>query len=217
MTPWKCILDLCTRSRWVISFTRRSLYPRYPFDRRLGGPQSRSGRCGKQNNHFPLWRSSVSALYCANIEVGVHWPVYLVEKQAIPTPVHTWHPNIIHYPNIRKNSTHHNISDCVKSCVRSSACYLLHARVRITHSVWRRAMGWMTEVRFPSGGRFLFSTASKPALWPTQPHIQCVPEPLFSGVKRSGRETDHSPIQRRGQQYWRCTSTPTRLHSIVLN
>jgi hypothetical protein len=29
--------------RWVISFTPRPLYPRYPLDRRLGGPQSRFG------------------------------------------------------------------------------------------------------------------------------------------------------------------------------
>jgi hypothetical protein len=43
------ILDLGTRWRWVVSFTPRPLYPQgkspcYPLDRRLGGPQSRSGR-----------------------------------------------------------------------------------------------------------------------------------------------------------------------------
>jgi hypothetical protein len=42
------ILDLGTRWRWVVSFTPRTLYPQgksswYPLDRRLGGPQSRSG------------------------------------------------------------------------------------------------------------------------------------------------------------------------------
>jgi hypothetical protein len=37
------ILDLGTRWRWVVSFTYRN--PRYPPDRRLGGPQSRS-ECG---------------------------------------------------------------------------------------------------------------------------------------------------------------------------
>jgi hypothetical protein len=39
------ILDLVTRWRWVVSFT-----PRYSLDRRLGGPQSRSGRCGEVKN-----------------------------------------------------------------------------------------------------------------------------------------------------------------------
>jgi hypothetical protein len=39
------ILDLGTRRRWVASFAPRPLYPRYPLDRRLGGPQSRSGGC----------------------------------------------------------------------------------------------------------------------------------------------------------------------------
>jgi hypothetical protein len=45
-------LDLSTSWRWVVNFTPRPLYPqgkgpRYPLDRRLGGPQSRSGRFGE--------------------------------------------------------------------------------------------------------------------------------------------------------------------------
>jgi len=47
-------IDLGTRWMWAVSFTPRSLHPqgnssRYPLDRRLGGPQSRSGRvCSKK-------------------------------------------------------------------------------------------------------------------------------------------------------------------------
>jgi hypothetical protein len=49
------ILDLGTRWRWVVSFMPRPLYPRgkspwYPLDRRLGGPQSRSGRDGEKHS-----------------------------------------------------------------------------------------------------------------------------------------------------------------------
>jgi hypothetical protein len=45
------ILVLGSRWWWVVSFTPRPLYsrgksPRYPLDRRLGGPQNRSGLCG---------------------------------------------------------------------------------------------------------------------------------------------------------------------------
>jgi hypothetical protein len=45
-------LDLGTSCRWVVSFTPLPLYPcgkspRYSLDRRLGGPQNRSGRHGK--------------------------------------------------------------------------------------------------------------------------------------------------------------------------
>jgi hypothetical protein len=58
MGEWKyssTILDLGTRCRWVFSFTLRLLYPRgsrprYPLARRLGGPQSRSGRRGEEKN-----------------------------------------------------------------------------------------------------------------------------------------------------------------------
>jgi hypothetical protein len=32
----------------MVSFTSRPLYPRYPSDRRMGGPQSRSGRDGEE-------------------------------------------------------------------------------------------------------------------------------------------------------------------------
>jgi hypothetical protein len=43
---------------WVVNITPRPLYPRgksprYPFDRRLGGPQNRSGRRGEDKNLVP--------------------------------------------------------------------------------------------------------------------------------------------------------------------
>jgi hypothetical protein len=40
---------------------------------------------------------------------------------------------------------------------------------------------------------FFFSTASRPALRPTKPSIQWVPEALHRQVKRPGREAYHSP------------------------
>jgi hypothetical protein len=47
------ILDLGTSWRWMVSFTPRPLYPlgkspRYPLDRRLDGPHSRSVRRGEE-------------------------------------------------------------------------------------------------------------------------------------------------------------------------
>jgi hypothetical protein len=52
------ILDFNTRLRWVVSFTPRPLYSQgkntwYPLDRRLGGPQSRSGLGGEEINSKP--------------------------------------------------------------------------------------------------------------------------------------------------------------------
>jgi hypothetical protein len=55
------IRDLGTIWMWVISFTPRPLYPQekslwYASDRRLSGPQSRSGRGGEEKNSQPLPR-----------------------------------------------------------------------------------------------------------------------------------------------------------------
>jgi hypothetical protein len=57
---------------------------------------------------------------------------------------------------------------------------------------------------------FLFSTASRPALGPTQPPIQWVPGALSPGVKRQEREADHSPpISAEVKKMWIYTSTPS--------
>jgi hypothetical protein len=51
-----------------------------------------------------------------------------------------------------------------------------------------------SRVRFLAGiGIFLFITASRMALGPTQPPIQWVPGALSLGIKRPGYEADHSP------------------------
>jgi hypothetical protein len=42
-------------------------------------------------------------------------------------------------------------------------------------------------------GIFLFTTAFRTALGPTQPPIQWIPGAFSLGVKRPGREADHSP------------------------
>jgi hypothetical protein len=66
---------------------------------------------------------------------------------------------------------------------------------------------------------FLFTTASRTALGPTQPPIQCVTGALSLGVKRPGRESDHSPPSSdEVKNAWSYTSTPTiRLHGVVLS
>jgi hypothetical protein len=66
---------------------------------------------------------------------------------------------------------------------------------------------------------FLFTTASRPALGPTQPPTQWVPGALSLGVKRSGREDEHSPPSCAGDKNpWSYTSTPPMyLHGVVFS
>jgi hypothetical protein len=55
---------------------------------------------------------------------------------------------------------------------------------------------------------FLFTTASRTALEPTQPPIQWVPGTLSLGIKRPGREADHSPpSSAEVKNAWSYTST----------
>jgi hypothetical protein len=63
-------------------------------------------------------------------------------------------------------------------------------------------------------GIFLFTTASRTALEPTQPPIQWVPGALTLGIKRPGLEADHSPpSSAEVKNAWSYTSTPpVRLH-----
>jgi hypothetical protein len=83
----------------------------------------------------------------------------------------------------------------------------------IAQSVWRLVTGWTTEgseFASPGGGKnFLFSTSSRPALGSTQPPIQWVPGALSMGVKRPGREADHSPSTSvEVKKIWIYTFTP---------
>jgi hypothetical protein len=74
-------------------------------------------------------------------------------------------------------------------------------------------MGWPIGVLgFDSRWRLgiiLFTTASRTALGPTQPPIQWVPGAFSLGVKRPGREADHSPLSSAEvKNAWSYTSTP---------
>jgi hypothetical protein len=77
-TPWRrtggvevwlhTFFDLGTRWRWVVSFTPLPLYPQgknpfYPLDRRLGGPQIRSGRGGDAGTRNLDYLVRILALY----------------------------------------------------------------------------------------------------------------------------------------------------------
>jgi hypothetical protein len=68
-------------------------------------------------------------------------------------------------------------------------------------------------------GIFLFITASRPALGPTQPPIKWVPRTLLLGLKRQGCEADHSPpCNAEFKNACGYTSTPPiRLHGVVLS
>jgi hypothetical protein len=62
-------------------------------------------------------------------------------------------------------------------------------RAWIVQSVELWDTGWTARVRSPTVQYF-----SLLRIIQTQPPIQCVPEAPFPGLKRQGREADHSPL-----------------------
>jgi hypothetical protein len=66
-------------------------------------------------------------------------------------------------------------------------------------------------------GIFLLTTASRPALWPTQPPIQRTPGALTLKVKQPGREADQPHPSSAGvKNAWSYTSTPPIcLHGVM--
>jgi hypothetical protein len=85
---------------------------------------------------------------------------------------------------------------------------------RSRYSDWLQAGRPRDRSSSPSGGNnFLFSTSSRPALGPTQPPIQGEP-----GVKRPGREADHSPpTGAEVKKMWIYTNSLIHLHGVVVN
>jgi hypothetical protein len=77
-------------------------------------------------------------------------------------------------------------------------------------------MGWMIRGFESRQGLGIF-LSSRPALGLTQPPIQWAPGALSLGVKRQGREDDHSPpSSAKVKNAWKYTST-IRLHGVVLS
>jgi hypothetical protein len=107
---------------------------------------------------------------------------------------------------------------------RGGVSYRLHASLAQEPGyLGAVALGhWLDDRGFDSRqglGIFLFTTASRPVLGPTQPPIQWTPGALSVGVKRPGREADHSPPSSvEVKNEWSYTSTPpVCLHGMVLS
>jgi hypothetical protein len=99
-TPWRHIwrvevklhafYDLGTRWRWVATFTPRSLCPqgkspRYPLDRRLRGPQSRSehGVEGKNSQPMPGFEPRPSDCPARSQSPGLKQLSYLMFQNTV--------------------------------------------------------------------------------------------------------------------------------------
>jgi hypothetical protein len=74
---------------------------------------------------------------------------------------------------------------------------------------FRRALTEIVSICMQGLGIFLFTIVSRTALEPTRPSIQYVSGVLSLGLKRPGRETDHSaPSSTEVKNAWSYTSTP---------
>jgi hypothetical protein len=163
----------------MVSFMPRPFYPQgkspwYLLYWRLGGPQSRS-ECGDEEKNFqPL----------PGLEPPKHPARSLTLFHSVTPAPSTMN---IHY----KISTSYITEFC------NSLFGTLNDHFKSRDSSVGTALGYgLDDQGFKSRqglGIFLFTTASRTALGPTQPPIQWVPGAPSLGVKQPGREADHSP------------------------
>jgi hypothetical protein len=105
----------------------------------------------------------------------------------------------------------HKFNECDKLWTK---CCMCGVEQIISSSVCRATSYGLDDrgvgFRVPVGSRnFLFSTSSRPAMEPIQPPIQWVPGAICTGIKRPGREADHSlPNSTEVKKIWIYTTTP---------
>jgi hypothetical protein len=114
--------------------------------------------------------------------------------------------NLIYYIVYLRYYMSGNTSIYTFNIISKSVLLILICNVNIMLRAGR-PRGWSS-----SPGReknILFSKSSRPALRSTQTPIQWVPGALSPGVKRQGREVDHSPpTSAEVKKMWIYTSTP---------
>jgi hypothetical protein len=139
--------------------------PWYVLDRRLGGPQSRSGRGAEEKNSQPL--------------PGLEPPIIQAVAQHNTAELTRAKVSVVSFANF-----------CTLLVIVSGS---RDSSVGIAQGYGLDDRG--SRVRFPAGtGNFSLTTAvSRTALGLTQPPIQRVPGDLSLGAKRPGREADHLP------------------------
>jgi hypothetical protein len=128
----------------------------------------------------------------------INWstlPQFILLSSLYPLLV-TWHPPIINFIFLSSSA-----SPPPYRALWINFCYVfifppIHSA---QESVRRRATGWTARVRFPAVQDFFF-TASRLTLGPTQP--------LSPGVKRQGREADHTSIWCRSEERRSYASSP---------
>jgi hypothetical protein len=86
-------------------------------------------------------------------------------------------------------------------------------------SVGRGTRRWARRPEFDlqKSKGFFSPVAPRPALWPTQPPFQFVPEALSLGINRPGCETNNSHLLPRLLMVKLYLHSPKRLNGIVLN
>jgi hypothetical protein len=118
-----------------------------------------------------------------------------IAEEAELVAVHIMHSTIgLKVGGSAANSCRH----CFRTSSRDST-----VGIAIGHWLDDRGVG----VRVPVGSG-VFSTSSRPAPGSTQPPTQWIPGALSLGVKRPGREADHSRINAEVKKMWIYISTP---------
>jgi hypothetical protein len=100
---------------------------------------------------------------------------------------------------------------------RSTTCFIENGDSAVGIATGYGLDGRGIGVRVPVAAKYFLSASSTTVLGPTQPPVQWVLGALSPGVKRPGREADHS-TPTSAEVNWIYTPTPPiRFHGVILN
>jgi hypothetical protein len=142
---------------------------------------------------------------CVSCDVGIHLSLFVDKKLVLQR-------NIIRTFWLAKIQGNASVLETILK-----VCYNLN-NVIISNMSQESAVGIAIGYRLEDQGvgvliavgSRIFSTSSRPVLGPTQPPIKWLSWALSLGVKRPGRETDHSPpVSAEVKKTWIYTSIPT--------
>ena len=121
---------------WVVNATPGPLYPRYPLNRRLGGPQDRSGRVWKISPPLKFHPPTVKPIASRFTDWAI--PAYLPSSTEINNVCRLWVHFAVRIYGVVLNWVAVHLSG-FRCDLLLEACFCVRCSLLIAQSCWRKS------------------------------------------------------------------------------